>query len=754
MAERTQYGKYTVVDKIGQGAMGEVLRAHDPVLDREVALKVIASSLESSADARQRFHREAQSIARLNHPNIVTVFDFGEEKGIVYMAMELLDGTDLRSLIAANRFGGLDPKLAVMEQVCAGVGYAHSRNVIHRDLKPANIQVLTTGHVKVMDFGLARIGAQSGMTATGAVLGTPHYMSPEQVKGEKADSRSDVFALGAILYQLLTGRQPFDAESVHAVLFRILEGEPEPVERWIDDVPAEVAGLVVRALAKDPDVRFGDAGEMTDALASVRASLPGGKTASDPATLATLLDNEAHQGATHILPTPSQGALALDALIDSGSNAREKTRQSAPTLHGKAPTRPGTSRPAPSQASASASTAEGGGVWVKAAAIAAAAVVGLGLVAWGVLRPGSEPAPAPTEQSGPTAIEQQLLAAERKLAQESLQDREFASAADHAEKALAIVADDPEALRVREAARQALDAAEGAAAGAREALAQGDTATAGRQLQQLLEVQPDHPAVTELTAALNDSFRPQAEDARSAMRRAEAQAGRQGASGQALAHANTLSREGTAAFSRSEFAVAAERFSSARDAYARAGRAAAARAEAAEAEAARVAAAEAEAARTRAAEEEAARQHAAQEAAARQRAAAEAAERQQAAQAAAAAASAPPPAPPTPAGPSDEELVRTLVADYGRAIENQDLNLFRQVKPNLSGAEESRLRQAFQGPPHEVNIQVNDVDLSGDSGRVRVVRRDRMNGNSLPPINQVLSVRKVSGRWVLESIGR
>ena len=185
MAERTQFGKYSVVAKVGQGAMGDVFKGHDPILNRHVALKTIASSLESSPDARLRFHREAQSIARLNHPNIVTVYDFGEEEGEVYMAMEFLEGRDLRQLIAEKRVPGLDQKLALIEQVCARVGFAHSKGVVHRDLKPANIHVLDNGHVKVMDFGLAKIGASSGMTQTGTVLGTPHYMSPEQVKGER-----------------------------------------------------------------------------------------------------------------------------------------------------------------------------------------------------------------------------------------------------------------------------------------------------------------------------------------------------------------------------------------------------------------------------------------------------------------------------------------------------------------------------------------------------------------------------------------
>ena len=728
LVERTQFGKYTVVDKIGQGAMGEVFKAHDPVLDRHVALKTIVSSLESSAEARERFHREARSIARLTHPNIVTIYDFGEENGVVYMAMELLDGTDLRTLINSNKVDGLDAKLAVMEQVCSGVGYAHSQSIVHRDLKPANIQVLSTGHVKVMDFGLARIGAASGMTATGAVLGTPHYMSPEQVRGQKADARSDVFALGAILYQLLTGRQPFDAESVHAVLFKILESEPDPVERWIPDIPTPVVGLAVRALAKDPKARFGDGAEMAATVSGVRSAFPGGKSSSDPSNLATLLAGEA-QGATRILSTRSQGNLALEALVDSGVAGAAKTHEEVSTLSGKAPTRPGAGR-----RSASGEVAAGSGRhWVQAA-VAAGVVGAMGLVAWGVLRPGVEPAPVAGQQIIPGAVEQQLLVAERQLAQQSLQDGRYQEAIAHAERALGVAADDTESLRVREA------------------------------------------AVAELTTQLNDSLRPKAEEARAAMRRSETEARRRGASGEAVAHASTLLREGEAAFSSGEYGVAAERFVTARDAFARAGRAAAARAtpqtKPAGSAAARTAAANAQAARARAAEEEAARAKAAQEAAARAKAAQEAAARARVqppppapapvvappapARVTPSSATAPAPPPAPAAGPSDKELIRSVIADYERAIETQDLGLFRRVKPNLSDDEESVLRRSFQAGRATIDIEILALSVSDDKkmAQVRLVRRDSINGDFLPPFEQLLSLRKGPGGWGVETIGR
>jgi serine/threonine-protein kinase len=567
LAERTQYGKYTVVAKIGQGAMGEVYEAQDSVLHRPVALKTIAASMESSPDARLRFHREAQSIARLNHPNIVTVYDFGEEGGVVYMAMELLDGSDVRSLIAAKHPMGLDERLGLIEQVCEGVGYAHSMSVIHRDLKPANIHVTSSGLVKVMDFGLARIGANSGMTATGAVLGTPHYMSPEQVRGERADPRSDVFALGAILYELLTGRPPFEAETMHAVLYRILETEPESVRRWNPDVPEPVVALAGEALAKDPARRFPTGSEMAAAVRAAREELSPGPSRESP--LASLLDGSAPEK-TQLIAPPTEGSLALEALVnsDAAASTPHVTQQGQPTLSGRARTSPGPG--------ARSAVAGGRGRRVLVGAAAAIVAGAGGLLAWGLLGGAGEPPPAPAAvMNGSTIPDEQLLPAERKLAQESLQDRRYREAIDHAERALSVSAEDAEALRVREAAREALASAEAAASSARAALGKGDTAIAGRRLQELLEVQPGHPVVAELAGPLNDGFRPQAEQARAAMREAEANARRFGAvSGDALEGAGRLSREGAGAFARREYAVAAGKFLAARDQFARAGRAA------------------------------------------------------------------------------------------------------------------------------------------------------------------------------------
>ena len=192
--------------------------------------------------------------------------------------MELLDGADLKELIAGRALNDLWDKLDVMEQIAEGLAYAHVQGVVHRDVKPANIRVLPNGRVKIMDFGLARIGT-SEMTRTGMVMGTPNYMSPEQVRGEKADARSDIFSLGAVFYELLSGKKAFNADSMHTILYKVLEEAPEPVARWVPGLPAPFVALLDRCLDKEPQNRYADGGELRDALRKVREALASGEYA-------------------------------------------------------------------------------------------------------------------------------------------------------------------------------------------------------------------------------------------------------------------------------------------------------------------------------------------------------------------------------------------------------------------------------------------------------------------------------------------
>ena len=274
-------GKYQIVGKLGQGAMGEVFRGHDPVLNRDVAIKRISSGLDADETLKKRFKREAEAVALLNHPHIITVYELGFEGEQMYMAMELLEGMDLKHAMAQRKLG-LAEKLAVMEQMCEGLAFAHERDLVHRDLKPANIHILPGGKVKIMDFGLARMSG-SDMTSTGTVMGTPHYMSPEQVRGMKADARSDVFALGCVFYELFSGRKPFDAESMHGVLFKVMQEEPAPLTELAPELPHPYVQVIERTLAKEPADRFQSAGELLGALRLARAAGLAPRPAERPA---------------------------------------------------------------------------------------------------------------------------------------------------------------------------------------------------------------------------------------------------------------------------------------------------------------------------------------------------------------------------------------------------------------------------------------------------------------------------------------
>jgi serine/threonine protein kinase/hemoglobin-like flavoprotein/class 3 adenylate cyclase len=299
MSALHQVGKYRLVDQIGRGAMGEVFRAHDSVLDRYVALKIIEAGDE---EKRLRFRREAQSAARLAHPNIVVVHDFGEDSGRFFMAMELLDGSDLKRLIRENTFADLRSKLDVMEQICDAVAFAHATNIIHRDLKPANIFVLPSGQVKIVDFGLARIG-ESSVTGTGTILGTPHYMAPEQVRGRGVDARADLFSLGAVFYELLSGRRAFEGDTIHAVLYAVMQRDPDPLHLVMPSVPAAVSEVVMRALQKDPARRFRSAEEMRNVVRALRArgSVPQNVALND--IMRELTTDTLHTRRDSIVPT-------------------------------------------------------------------------------------------------------------------------------------------------------------------------------------------------------------------------------------------------------------------------------------------------------------------------------------------------------------------------------------------------------------------------------------------------------------------
>lgn len=296
-----QLGRYRIDGKLGEGAMGVVYRAFDPLLERIVAIKTIRFDLGDQEDFERRFFREAKSAARLNHPAIVTVFDAGKVDDMAYIAMEFLEGRDLRQLLRSEPEGGqrlpYDRIAELIAAVADGLDYAHQAGVVHRDVKPANIIVLdgsaNAGTVKLADFGIAQLQS-SAKTMTGTMLGTPKYMAPEQIMGQSVDGRADIFSLGVVLYQLLTGTAPFDGETVSTIMYRVIhEGARRP-SLVQGDVPPGFETILAKALAKKPEDRYASAAEMAADLRRYRqlhsAGAVGGLAEKAPAPL---LDPEA-----------------------------------------------------------------------------------------------------------------------------------------------------------------------------------------------------------------------------------------------------------------------------------------------------------------------------------------------------------------------------------------------------------------------------------------------------------------------------
>jgi serine/threonine-protein kinase len=259
-------GRYDVTSVLGQGAMGVVYRAHDPLLDRHVAIKVMAAALASEPAVRARFEREAQAAARLAHPNVVTVYDFGYQDGAPFVVMELLRGQDLRTALRNGADMPLERRLSIVWQVLAGLGHAHGAGVVHRDVKPANVFLTDAGGVKVLDFGMARV-TWAGSAGSGGVVGTFDYMSPEQVESRRADGRSDVFSVGSVLFELLCGHPPFQADSMVSTAYRIVHGDPDFGALPKGDAFEALEPVLRKALAKEPGDRYASAREFAADLA-------------------------------------------------------------------------------------------------------------------------------------------------------------------------------------------------------------------------------------------------------------------------------------------------------------------------------------------------------------------------------------------------------------------------------------------------------------------------------------------------------
>ncbi|MBI3222510.1 MAG: serine/threonine protein kinase, partial [Nitrosomonadales bacterium] len=272
----SQLGRYEVLSELGQGAMGVVYRAKDPLIDRVVAIKTInlGLALDEKEEYESRFYQEAKAAGRLSHPNIVTIYDVGKSGDVAYIAMEFLQGRELRDIMNDDGLLPVDQVLDIVAQVASGLAYAHEHEIVHRDIKPSNIMVVRDGHVKITDFGIARMASSAVRTQTGMVLGSPKYMSPEQVMGKAIDQRSDIFSLGVMLYEMLTGQAPFQGENVNAIMYQTLNAVPAPPHTLNKAVPEMLNFIVAKALAKNLDDRYQNAKDLAVDLRACRDTLP------------------------------------------------------------------------------------------------------------------------------------------------------------------------------------------------------------------------------------------------------------------------------------------------------------------------------------------------------------------------------------------------------------------------------------------------------------------------------------------------
>ena len=264
--------RYEIDSVLGEGGMAKVFRGTDRVLGRTVAVKVLASKYAQDDSSVARFRREAQSAAALNHPNVVSVFDTGSDDGVHWIVMEFVEGRTLKDVIEED--GSLQPDraLQIAREVALALASAHENGLVHRDVKPGNIMITPSGETKVMDFGIARAVTSTGdptLTKTGFVMGTAAYLSPEQAQGKPVDARSDIYSLGCVLYEMLAGRPPFEGNSPVAVASAHMSSEPEPISSANPAVPREAEAVVARAMRKEPEERYQDAGDMADDLGRV-----------------------------------------------------------------------------------------------------------------------------------------------------------------------------------------------------------------------------------------------------------------------------------------------------------------------------------------------------------------------------------------------------------------------------------------------------------------------------------------------------
>lgn len=290
-------GRYKILDMVGGGGMANVYLAHDMILDRDVAVKMLRLDFANDEEFIRRFRREAQSATSLAHPNIVNIYDVGEENDLYYIVMEYVDGQTLKQYIQQNSPLKVEDAIGIMRQLTSAISHAHQNHIIHRDIKPHNILIDHTGNVKVTDFGIAMALSATSITQTNSVLGSVHYLSPEQARGGMANRKSDIYSLGIVMFELLTGRLPFSGESAVSIALKHLQSETPSVRRWNSSIPQSVENIVLKATAKDSFHRYNSVEEMEE-------------------DLRTALDSERVNEAKFIIPIDDDATKAIPVITN------------------------------------------------------------------------------------------------------------------------------------------------------------------------------------------------------------------------------------------------------------------------------------------------------------------------------------------------------------------------------------------------------------------------------------------------------
>jgi eukaryotic-like serine/threonine-protein kinase len=738
----TNIGRYQILEKLGQGGMGIVYKAFDTLLERVVALKVISAPIEDKPEVRERFIREARAAGQLSHPNIITIHDLGEHEGQPYLAMELLEGEDLLSRMGRPDKMSLRRKVEVAADICYGLEYAHARGLIHRDIKPANIFMTRNGALKILDFGLARL-MTSELTGSHMMMGTLNYMAPEQVRGERIDHRVDIFSVGVVFYELLSGRKAFAGDSFASTLFKILNEVPEPLLRIDPTLPPELAAIVDRALAKPRDERYQNMGELlrdltvfrqmafADSPMSGRPISDGHRPPSDP-----------WRGST----TPPYGGTPPYT---------ERPPTPAPLL---------TPPPAPS----TAPRWSRGPQLAIVGLIAALAVAGMWLV-FG--RSTGTTTTSPPASASPVAAAD--VSANLQRALDAFQRADYTGVERFTAEVLKQAPDHAEARGLREKAREAAATVSRRLQEAQGHFAAGRFEEASRAAGEVLSVAPNHAEAQRIMEEGASRSRGHgAEEARARMIRARTSAraanaparasGSYRAAAEAERDAQRLYEAGQLAQATARFYEASGLFRSAEIAAQSAATAEAERSRAAEAERTR---------RTSAPPEPPAPQPApnppvnvgAPPITSLPPAVAPAgpppapAPSPPPAPAPAPTTSAPTPAPEAASRAAMEDAIRDLLSRYENALETRSLDSLKRLWPSLGGAQQEAIQNEFR---HASRIRVEIIEpriaISGGSATVNFLRRyDLTTVDSQRLSNDTpatMTLRRSDGSWIIESI--